>query len=82
MNPGEVVALVGPSGCGKSTLFSVLLGFASAWTGSVRVGDVSLADMDLDAWRAQVAWVPQRPHLFARSIAENIRIGRPDATRR
>ena len=80
VNPGEVVALVGPSGCGKSTLFSVLLGFASEWTGSVRCGDVNLADMDFDAWRARVAWVPQRPHLFARSIAENIRIGRPGAT--
>ena len=80
VNPGEVVALAGPSGCGKSTLLSVLLGFASEWTGSVRVGEMSLAEMDLDAWRAQVAWVPQRPHLFARSIAENIRIGRPGAT--
>ena len=78
--PGEVVAIAGPSGCGKSTLLSVLLGLVPTWSGSVTVGDVDLADIDLDAWRAQLAWVPQRPHLFARSIAENVRLGRPDAT--
>lgn len=80
VSPGEVVAIAGPSGCGKSTLFSVLLGLAPAWTGSVTVGDVSLASLDPDAWRAQVGWVPQRPHLFARSIAENVRLGRPGAS--
>ncbi len=79
VDPGEVVAIAGPSGCGKSTLVNVLLGLAPAWTGSVRVGDVSLATLDPDAWRANVGWVPQRPHLFARSIADNIRLGRPDA---
>jgi ABC-type multidrug transport system fused ATPase/permease subunit len=41
---------------------------------------MSLDDLDPDAWRARVAWVPQRPHLFARSIADNVRLGRPDAT--
>jgi ATP-binding cassette subfamily C protein CydCD len=80
VDPGEVVALAGPSGCGKSTLLAVLLGLAPPWTGSVTIGGVSLADLDPDAWRAEVAWVPQRPHLFARSIAANIRLGRPDAT--
>jgi thiol reductant ABC exporter CydD subunit len=80
VSPGEVVAIAGPSGCGKSTLFSVLLGLAPAWTGSVMVGDVSLASLDPDLWRAQVGWVPQRPHLFARSIAENVRLGRPGAS--
>ena len=44
------------------------------------MGEVDLADLDPDAWRAQIAWVPQRPHLFARSIADNVRLGRPDAT--
>ncbi len=80
IEPGEIVAVAGPSGCGKSTLLSVLLGLAPPWTGSVRIGGVSLADLDPDAWRTQVAWVPQRTHLFARSIADNVRLGRPDAT--
>ncbi len=44
------------------------------------VGDSGLAALDPDAWRAHVGWVPQRPHLFARSIAENVRLGRPDAS--
>jgi thiol reductant ABC exporter CydD subunit len=80
VEPGEVVAVSGPSGCGKSTLLSVLLGMAPEWSGSVWVGGVRLADLDPDAWRAKVAWVPQRPHLFARSIADNVRLGRPDAS--
>jgi ATP-binding cassette subfamily C protein CydCD len=41
---------------------------------------VDLADVDPETWRSRVAWVPQRPHLFARSIADNVRLGRPDAT--
>jgi ATP-binding cassette subfamily C protein CydCD len=73
---GEVVALAGPSGCGKSTLLGVLLGFVAAQRGTVRIGDADLAELDLDTWRARVAWVPQRPHLFSRSIAENVRLGR------
>lgn len=80
VDAGEVVALTGPSGCGKSTLLGVLLGLAPPWTGTVTIGGVHLADLDPDSWRAQVAWVPQRPHLFARSIAANVRLGRPDAT--
>ena len=78
--PGEVVAITGPSGCGKSTLLAVMLGHLSPQAGSVRVGGVDLAELDPDAWRAQVSWMPQRPHLFAASIADNIRLGHPDAT--
>jgi ABC-type transport system involved in cytochrome bd biosynthesis fused ATPase/permease subunit len=79
--PREILALTGPSGCGKSTLLAVLLGFLTPQSGAVRVGGVELADLDPEAWRAQVAWMPQRPHLFAASIADNIRLGRRDATR-
>jgi thiol reductant ABC exporter CydD subunit len=80
VEPGEVLALVGPSGCGKSTLLGVLLGLVPPTGGSVQVGGVDLAALDPDAWRSHLAWVPQRPHLFAASIADNVRLGRPDAS--
>ncbi|MBC3982439.1 thiol reductant ABC exporter subunit CydD [Streptomyces sp. AC536] len=84
--PGETVAVVGPSGAGKSTLLQVVLGFVGPGSGvergGVRVGDTRLADLTDAGWRAwrdQVAWVPQRPYLFAGTIAENVRLARPDA---
>ncbi|MFJ8048096.1 thiol reductant ABC exporter subunit CydD [Streptomyces luteogriseus] len=79
VEPGETVALVGPSGAGKSTLLSVLLGFVRPAEGRVRVGDVDLAEADLQQWRSRIAWVPQRPHLYAGTIAENVRLARPGA---
>ena len=80
LEPQEILAVTGRSGCGKSTLLAVLLGFVTPQAGSVRVGGCELADLDPDAWRRRVSWMPQRPHLFAASIAENIALGRPDAT--
>ena len=80
IEPGEVVAVAGPSGCGKSTLLSVLLCLTTASAGSVHIGETDLAELDPDLWRAQVSWVPQRPHLFARTIAENVRLSRPGAS--
>ena len=77
---GETVVLQGPSGSGKSTVLALLLGLAVPTSGCVVVDGVDLRDVDLDLWRAQVAWVPQVPHLFATSVADNIRLGRPGAT--
>jgi thiol reductant ABC exporter CydD subunit len=79
VEPGEILAVTGPSGCGKSTLLSVLLCFTAPDRGSVRIGCSGLSDLDPDAWRGVVSWLPQRPHLFAATIAANIRLGRPDA---
>ena len=80
VEPGEVVALTGPSGCGKSTLLDVVLGLRRPGSGQVLLGGVDLCDLDIDAWRAGIGWVPQRPHLFARTVADNVRIGRADAS--
>ncbi|MEY9992664.1 ATP-binding cassette subfamily C protein CydCD [Streptomyces sp. V4I8] len=79
VEPGETVALVGPSGAGKSTLLNVLLGFVRPAEGRVLVAGADLAELDLEEWRSRIAWVPQRPHLYAGTIAENVRLARPDA---
>ncbi|MFI9641989.1 thiol reductant ABC exporter subunit CydD [Micromonospora sp. NPDC051925] len=78
VRPGERIAVVGPSGAGKSTLLGLLLGFVTPTAGRVTVAGVDLADVDLDDWRRQIAWVPQRAHLFAATLADNIRLGTPD----
>jgi thiol reductant ABC exporter CydD subunit len=78
--PGETVALVGPSGGGKSTIASLLLRLAEPGRGRVSVGGVDLAACSSAAWRAQTAWVPQRPTLFRGTVAANIRLGDPDAS--
>ncbi|GAA2565003.1 hypothetical protein GCM10010435_41980 [Winogradskya consettensis] len=76
VEPGEIMALTGPSGCGKSTALDVLLGFVTPDHGRVTVGGVDLASVDPAAWRSTIAWVPQRPYLFAGSIRDNIALGR------
>jgi thiol reductant ABC exporter CydD subunit len=77
---GEILAVTGPSGCGKSTLLAILLGFVRPDAGTVRIDGVDLSAFDPDAWRARIGWVPQHPHLFAGTIADNIRLGREAAS--
>ncbi|MGP3773173.1 thiol reductant ABC exporter subunit CydD [Streptomyces sp. SDT5-1] len=76
---GETVALVGPSGAGKSTVISALLGFVRPSGGRISAAGVDLAEVSREAWHARVAWVPQRPQLYAGSIADNVRLARPGA---
>jgi ABC-type transport system involved in cytochrome bd biosynthesis fused ATPase/permease subunit len=77
--PGEVVALAGPNGAGKSTVVSLLLGFLTPTAGRVTVSTVAVGELDLAWWRSRIAWVPQRPVLFPGTVADNIRLGDPDA---
>ena len=77
--PGERVALVGGSGAGKSTLLALLMRLADPTAGRVTVGGVDLRDGDAAAWRRRVAWVSQRPRLVAGTVADNVRMGDPDA---
>ncbi|MGA5007648.1 thiol reductant ABC exporter subunit CydD [Streptomyces koyangensis] len=79
VEPGETVALVGPSGCGKTTLLQAALGFVAPAEGRVTVGGTDLAEVDREQWHQRIAWVPQRPQLFAGTVAENVRLARPEA---
>ncbi len=77
--PGEKVALVGPSGAGKSTVAHLLLRFIEPDEGRILVGELPLSSISPADWRRHIAWVPQRPYLFHASVADNIRLGDPDA---
>jgi ATP-binding cassette subfamily C protein CydD len=77
---GGSVAIVGASGAGKSTLSSLLLRFIAPDHGRIEVDGQPLEGIAVEAWRASLAWVPQRPHLFDGSIADNIALARPGAT--
>ncbi len=79
IGPGQHVALVGPTGAGKSTLGSLFLGFVKPQSGTVTIGGIELGQLSLDEWRGRVAYVPQAPYLLDASVADNIRLGRPDA---
>ncbi|MER6057071.1 thiol reductant ABC exporter subunit CydD [Streptomyces albidoflavus] len=80
VEPGKTVALVGPSGCGKTTLLQAALGFVAPAEGRVTVGGTDLAEVDREQWHQRIAWVPQRPQLFAGTVAENVLLARPDAS--
>jgi len=78
---GERVALVGPSGAGKTTLLALLLRFYDPQQGAVKIDGVDVRDMDPRALRRLLAVVPQDPVIFAASVLDNVRYGRPEASR-
>ncbi|MET8868919.1 thiol reductant ABC exporter subunit CydD [Nonomuraea sp. NPDC004580] len=80
ISPGERVALVGESGGGKSTLLHLVLGFVQPSSGRILIDGTDLRELDLARWRGRLAFVAQRPHLFATSVADNIRLGAPTAS--
>ncbi|KLK92959.1 ABC transporter [Microvirga vignae] len=77
---GERVAIVGPSGAGKSTILQLLLRFYDPQSGTIRVDGVPITEADPFAVRARMALVPQEPTIFAASVLDNIRYGRPEAS--
>ncbi|WP_088287171.1 ABC transporter ATP-binding protein [Ideonella sp. A 288] len=81
LEPGRTLGVVGPTGSGKSTLLKLLLRQWTPATGALHWGGVPLHELPVTALRRQVAWVAQEPFLFSASVAENIALARPDATR-
>jgi thiol reductant ABC exporter CydC subunit len=77
--PGQRVAVVGPSGSGKSTLANVLMGFLP-YTGSVSLCGVEVREAEGDDLRQHVGMLTQQAHIFDTTIADNVRIGDPEAT--
>lgn len=77
---GRITALVGASGAGKTTVARLLLGFLQPDSGKILLGDLSLGQIDVRAWRQAAAWVPQFPYLFNASIEENIRLTVPGSS--
>ena len=77
---GNTLALVGPSGAGKSSVFQLLLRFYEFEKGSIEIAGVSIKEIDTQTLRDLFAFVPQEPAIFANSVLENIRFGRPGAT--
>ena len=75
-----LTVVVGPSGCGKSTLLAALLGDLVPSSGRILAGDQDLATVEPAAWRARVAYLPQRPWLADATVSENVRLGRPGAS--
>ncbi|WP_201862530.1 ABC transporter transmembrane domain-containing protein [Microvirga soli] len=80
VSSGERVAIVGPSGAGKSTILQLLLRFYDPQGGSIWVDGVPIHEADPVSLRARMALVPQEPTIFATSVLDNIRYGRPEAT--
>ena len=78
--PGEIVAIVGPSGAGKSTLYALLQRFQEPQKGSISLDGLNINTLRLDDLRSSISIVPQDPTIFSGTIADNIKLGRPQAS--
>jgi ABC-type bacteriocin/lantibiotic exporter with double-glycine peptidase domain len=78
--PGESVALVGKNGSGKTTLIHILMGLIRPHSGSVRYGNIDLADIDISQYRSAIGFVPQNPRLLPGSVRDNLTYGREGVT--
>lgn len=81
ITPGSIVTVIGPSGAGKSTLAELLIGLREPTAGIVRIGNLPLAEVDLQWWREQIGYVPQELFLFNDTILQNITLGDQRITR-
>jgi ATP-binding cassette subfamily C protein CydD len=79
LRPGDHVALLGASGTGKSTLLSLIAGLLPADGGAIRIAGVALDDATVAGLRQRMAWMGQRPHVFAASVGQNVTLGRAEA---
>ena len=79
VHKGDRIAIIGPSGAGKSTLLSVLLGSIAPQVGAIYVHDERLCEKNITAWRREVAYIGQKPHIFSGTVLENLKITRPTA---
>jgi ATP-binding cassette, subfamily C, bacterial CydD len=77
---GSRVALVGPSGAGKSSVLAALLRFVPPTAGAMSVDGTRASESSMAQWRTHFSWLPQRPYLFTATLAENLRLGAPEAS--
>jgi len=81
VNGFKKVGIVGISGAGKSTLIDIISGFSQQSAGEIKIDDQSLTDFSASGWQEQVTYIPQHPYIFAGTVAENISLYEPDASR-
>ena len=80
LEKGKVIGVVGPTGAGKSTLIKLLLRYYDPTKGKIMVDGYNLSDIAVDTWRHQIGYVSQEAFLFTGTVAENLLLGRPDAS--